>query len=107
MCINCGHISPAPNRPANVGLMCSDECEDQWNALVDQIKDDDQADFALYQIGSFATKWPDVTTTEFLRIVEVSQRMAAKYPTVWPFIIEYHADKGCWHFERKGAAPFH
>ena len=86
-----------------MGCMCSSECQEQWEALCDQIEDDDESDKALYELGKFATKWPDATLGEFKHLVATSQRMAALYPTVWPFLIEYHEGKGCWHYARKGA----
>jgi hypothetical protein len=104
MCINCGFIAPAPSHPPNVGCLCSQECQDQWEALCSQIEDDDEADKALYELGKFAIKWPNATLDEFKHLVATSQRMAAKYPTVWPFWIEYHEDNGCWHYARKSAA---
>jgi hypothetical protein len=102
MCINCGHISPTPDRPSDLAMMCSVECGEQWEALYDHFPEE-----ALNEIGSFTARWPDVTTMEFLRIVEVSQDMDAKYPGAWPFQIEYHEGRGCWHYARKGAESFH
>jgi hypothetical protein len=107
MCINCGFIGQAPGRPSDVGMMCSLDCEAQWNALCDTLllntEPDSEEDQALYELGKFATKWPDATLDEFKHLVATSQRMAALYPTVWPFLIEYHEGKGCWHYARKGA----
>jgi hypothetical protein len=84
-------------------MICSFECEQQWNALCDRFDNEE----ALNQIGLFAARWPNASLDEFKHIVELSQRMDAKYPGVWPFAIEYHSDKGCWHYARKGAAHFH
>jgi hypothetical protein len=104
MCINCGHIAPTPGRPSNIPFVCSLECGKQFSDLYDQLGDEKEI---LNEVGSFVTKWPDVSTDDFMHIVAISQRMEAKYPTVWPFLIEYHSDKGCWHYERKGAATRH
>ena len=108
MCINCGHITPTPDRPRDVGMMCSLECEAQWKGLCDRLlvgtEPGNEEDNALYELGSFTAKWPDATLDDFKHLVATSQRMAAKHPTLWPFLIEYHEGKGCWHFARKGAA---
>jgi hypothetical protein len=96
MCINCGHV--ATLQPGQ-SIMCSAECVAQWGDLHDQLGDEKEA---LNALGLFATRWPKVSTDDFKQIVAISQRMEAKYPDVWPFEIEYHSDKGCWHYGRKG-----
>jgi hypothetical protein len=96
MCINCGQFGP---RQPNESIMCSLECVEQWGDLHDQLSDEKEA---LDAIARFVTRWPKVSKDDFLHIVGISQRMEAKYADVWPFLIEYHSNKGCWHYERKG-----
>jgi hypothetical protein len=103
MCLNCGQIKPTPGRPPHIAMICSFECEHQWNDLCDRLDDDE----GLHEIGLFVARWPDVSTDEFKHIVTISQHMDTKYPGVWPFAIEYHSDKGCWHYARKGAVHLH
>ena len=104
MCINCGYLAPTPGRPSNAAIICSSECEKQWKDLDDQLGDDDKALAALVR---FTAKWPEASKDDFMHIVAISQRMEAKYPTVWPFLIEYHSDKGCWIYTRKDRKAEH
>jgi hypothetical protein len=107
MCINCGDlVNCNPKTTDNELLICSRECLAQFRDFTSQL--DDEGNIAVSEIGDFTSKWPNVSTDDFMHIVAISQRMEAKYPTVWPFLIEYHSDKGCWHYARKGAAKhFH
>jgi hypothetical protein len=87
-------------------MMCSTDCAEQWEALCNTLitEADCEEDRALYELGKFTAKWPDATLDDFKHLCATSARMSAKHGGAWPFLIEYHEGKGCWHFARKSAA---
>jgi hypothetical protein len=100
MCVNCGQIGSDPTRPPDALGLCSDQCQEQLQSLLNALDpgdpDDRQAVEALMEFGA---KWPDISAKKFKHLVAHSARMEAKHPEVWPFKIEASGD--CWLYRRK------